>query len=146
MCVVPSPLLPSNNSVQISVKHCTGFQSTVFTRTNTKSIPTQHKQHTGSPEDLAVMLAHALQLNSVTTGLKCWKKKILWLYQIHLKCSPKLHLTTLNMQHLIYNKTTWQTQDVTFVWCFKAPIVNKSMSTDLKLFQKVGKKYWSGKL
>lgn len=69
MCVIPSPLLPSNNSVQISVRHWVPKYSIYQDKHKINTHPTQ-TQHTGSLVDLPMTLAHALQLSSVITEQK----------------------------------------------------------------------------
>lgn len=75
MCVIPSPLLPSNNSVQISVRHwlpkCSIYKDKH--KINTRQAQTRH---TGSSADLPMTLAHALQPSSVLAGLKRQKNGI----------------------------------------------------------------------
>lgn len=73
MCVIPSPLLPSNNSVQISVRHLLPKYSIYQDKQKINIHPTQ-TQHTGSSVDLPMTLAHTLQLSSMITELKRLKK------------------------------------------------------------------------
>lgn len=93
------PLLPSNNSVQISMKHRVPKYSIYQDKHEINTRPTQ-TQHTGSLANLPMMLAHALQLSSVITELEWQKKNNLSLHQIHSKCFPVPNCTTLNISLL----------------------------------------------
>lgn len=75
MCVIPSPLLPSNNSVQIPVRHWVPKYSIYQYKYKINTHPIQ-TQHTGSSADLPMTLAHALQLSSVLTELRRQKNAI----------------------------------------------------------------------
>lgn len=58
MCVIPSPVSPSNNSVQISVRHQVPKPSIYQDKHKINTHPTQ-TQHTGSLADLPMTLAPA---------------------------------------------------------------------------------------
>ncbi len=73
MCVIPSPLLPSNNSVQISVRHWVPKCNIYQDKHKINIQPTQ-TQHAGSSADLPMTLAPTLQLSSVITKLKQLEK------------------------------------------------------------------------
>lgn len=69
MRVIPSPLLPASNSVQISVKQQVPKYSIYQDKHKINTHPTQ-TQHTGSSADLPMTLTHAVQLSLVIRELK----------------------------------------------------------------------------
>lgn len=69
MRVIPSPLLPASNSVQISVKQQVPKYSIYQDKHKINTHPMQ-TQHTGSSADLPMTLTHAVQLSLVIRELK----------------------------------------------------------------------------
>lgn len=124
MCVIPSPLLPSNNSVQISVRHWVPKYSIYQDKQKINTHPTQ-TQHTGSSADLPMTLAHALQLSSVITELKRQKEKTSFGCIKSIRNALQF-CTWQNSIHLFYYKATWQSQ------YFTVPNVKISMTTDFE--------------
>lgn len=93
MRVIPSPLLPASNSVQISVKQQVTKYSIYQEKHKINTHPMQ-TQHTGSSADLPMTLTHAVQLSLVIRELKK-KTTTLCFCQSHQKCFTRCTLNTV---------------------------------------------------
>lgn len=127
MCVIPSILLPSNNSVQISAKRSVSSKIQYLPGQTQNQYPPNVKQHTGSSAVLPMTLAYALQLSSVITELKQRKKKFSFGCVKSIRnalqcCDNNLHTSFRARLHDIPNSNIH----------FTGPNVNIHMITDFK--------------